>query len=188
MILILYNFGCITLAILLLQPVLFLSIFNHKSFVLKWITSLSCLALITVYKSSSINVNIIQLNALNEHDSYLIIMALFWMNLKCTSYVLDNEIQKNLLDFIFYCFYFPTLLSGPFICYTDFKNCYKILEKRSITKKCVILTRNLTKCLFYWLFGNICLHFCYLSAIGFHPEVMLLLKILKNKQRFITES
>lgn len=132
------------------------------------------LALLNYLKSIVNNPDLIETIKSKDYEIYVLICSLFWMNLKCTSFCLENTENTNALDFLSYCFYPPTVFSGPFILYKDFETCYNSNIEFSLWR-CKKLARNLIKSLFWFSFLYICLHFVYLNASAYHPQVTFLI-------------
>ncbi|CAH1099523.1 unnamed protein product [Psylliodes chrysocephalus] len=169
---ILLKWNYIFLLLLLIQPAVFLNIrylYQNKSSV--WMSSSISLALLNYLKSIVNNPDLIETIKSKDYEIYVLICSLFWMNLKCTSFCLENTENTNALDFLSYCFYPPTVFSGPFILYKDFETCYNSNIEFSLWR-CKKLARNLIKSLFWFSFLYICLHFVYLNASAYHPQLI----------------
>ncbi|KAG5891423.1 hypothetical protein JTB14_031489 [Gonioctena quinquepunctata] len=101
---VLLKLGHIPLFLLLTQPVLFRTVKCLGSEnIYTWICSGASIAYLTIYKSLNTEQDLWDLN---EYESYLFTMALFWMNLKCTSYYLELPKSTNTLDFFSLLFWF----------------------------------------------------------------------------------
>lgn len=160
-----------------LQPIFFYSArFLRQTNFCTWICSCFSLLFITVYKKQ---VLFSENPTANEYQIHLLSVSISWINLKCTSFYLENMNSLNFLNLLTYCFYPPTIFTGPFILYEDFKNIYNVNNKCQNVDKAQKLVKNLMKCIMWYLFGQICLHFVYISATSFQPQVSI--QIFRNK-------
>ncbi|KAL1501940.1 hypothetical protein ABEB36_007167 [Hypothenemus hampei] len=163
-----YFFGLKVTFLVLLEPIFFYFAAKfHKTFVV-WICSIVCLSLISLYKQICATEEFLKSLNLNYFQASLNISVLCWMNLKCTSFCLNES--KMGLNYWSYCMYFPTLLTGPFIPYKDYENMFK--THYNLRQKAVNLTKNVILCLFWWSFSNFWLHFIYINATGFQLELV----------------
>lgn len=111
---------------------------------------------------------------LNEQTAYITIITIFWMNLRCVSYSLDvigSKEKRDLIALISYCLYLPTAFCGPLIPYKDFIDSYK--NNNKLFNRILQLLFDIGRFLFWMFFAEFCLHFIYVNATGFHPEVCL---------------
>lgn len=155
------------LFVLLLQPIWFYCCrFLNQSVFCTWMCSCISLLLITIYKRYT---EFTDLSDANEHLVHLLVVSISWINLRCTSFYLENPLAHNFLSLISYCFYPPTFFTGPFISYEDFKKIY--ITKNRKGNKIQKLLVNLLSCILWYIFGHFCLHFIYVSATSFHPQV-----------------
>lgn len=152
-----------------LQPVLF-SFFRclKQTNICTWLCSCFSLIFIYFYKTHILFSNN---SDSNEYQIHLFSVSLSWLNLKCTSFYLENPKSEDFLNLITYCFYPPTFFTGPFISYKDFKNIYLACNKNK--DKYRQLMKNLMLCLSWYMFGNFCLHFTYVNATSFQPQVSM---------------
>lgn len=95
-----------------------------------------------------------------------------WIHLKCTSFYLENPKSTGFLNLVAYCFYPPTFFTGPFISYEDFRNVYVLSNKNH--NKFKKLAKNLLWCMLWYIFVNFCLHFIYVNATSFQPQVSII--------------
>lgn len=109
---------------------------------------------------------------INHYEAYITIILMCWLNLKCTSYSTTFSVDKNVLDFLSYCLYYPTLFTGPFIPFEDFKQTFLIHSYESFNVRSGKLLKNITRCIFWYTLGNMALHFVYINATGFQLEVI----------------
>ncbi|XP_023029270.1 protein-cysteine N-palmitoyltransferase Rasp [Leptinotarsa decemlineata] len=166
---ILLQLGYVSLFLLLLQPVLFYSVMCLRTeTIYTWICSCTSIALLNVYKSLNTQEDFQELLSLNTYESYLLTMALFWLNLKCTSFFLVKPNSSNPLEFFSYCLYTPTLFTGPFILYSDFQENFVKGPPKGFRK----LAKNLMIILFWYVFGNVCLHFIYVNAASLQLQLI----------------
>ncbi|XP_030751533.1 protein-cysteine N-palmitoyltransferase Rasp isoform X2 [Sitophilus oryzae] len=165
-----YLLGYKILVIIFIQLILFSIVFLWKNKALTWLCSLTCLTLITFYKNLNSTETFLKFFALNHYEAYLNILVLCWLNLKCTSFSVSCEVNMTFLDYISYCFYFPTFITGPFISYNDFKMIYKMKEYGSLDVRLRQFLKNTFRWVLWYQFGNICLHFIYINATSFQSD------------------
>lgn len=156
----------------LLQPILFYAVAGADSKLLIWICNLVCLALITIYKIFCAGEGFLNSLGINHFEAYLNIGLLCWMNLKCTSYFLKPISHSNFLAYLNYCFYFPTLFTGPFIGYEEFKKQYDLKSFEGLDVRLTKLGCNILRCVFWMVFIDFWLHFVYVNATSFQFEVI----------------
>lgn len=163
--------GFISIALILFQPVLFYCILSiSQKLQVVWICSGMSLGLIAYFKHITGNNTYQNLFYINEYDLFLLTLSLSWMCLKCNSYYL-SEYKPRFLDFFGYCFYMPTIFTGPFIPYEDYRRKYVSSKCLPFNKRLKRLLYNILYCLFCFGFGNVCLHFIYIHAAAYHPQV-----------------
>lgn len=179
----LVHVGPLMLCLILLQPIIFYVICNvYKSTTVTWLCTGVSLLFITFCKQVNSNEEFAKFIKFNSQELYLIILTLFWMNLKCTGYFLEKLSSKKLLDYLSYCLYPPTILTGPYIPLRDYLNIYK-LTTLSFQKRVEKLILNLSICLFWFLFTNFCLHYVYVNATSYQPQVRI-----KESPKILCES
>ncbi|XP_018577369.1 protein-cysteine N-palmitoyltransferase Rasp [Anoplophora glabripennis] len=93
------------------------------------------------------------------------------MNLKCTGYFLDKHSSKKLLNFLSYCLYPPTIFTGPFISINDYLNIYNSTAV-PFWKRVQKLILNLGGCIFWYTLTNFCLHYIYVNATSYQPQLV----------------
>ncbi|CAH2005281.1 unnamed protein product [Acanthoscelides obtectus] len=158
--------GSVLFTLLLLQPVIFyVTHCINANTIFKWICSLISLGLIILYKKDY-TATVQEAAGVNDYQIYLFTLSLSWMNLKCTSFYLEEK-TGNILDFFSYCLYFPTIFMGPFILHEDFKVKYSHYTPTKMRVWCFI--KNVLITLFWFLFEGVMLHFVYVNAAAFHP-------------------
>ncbi|KAJ8924428.1 hypothetical protein NQ315_007224 [Exocentrus adspersus] len=167
---VLLDMGYVVVYILLLQPCIFYLLCNfYRNAVITWICSGISLLIITHCKHANLSGNFLKEVRLNEYELYFIVLCLFWMNLKCTSYFMEKQSSKNPLDFFAYCFYPPTVFTGPFIPYEEYLDINKS-RTLSFLERVRKLFLNLSRCLFWFLFMNFILHYVYVNATAYQPR------------------
>lgn len=156
----------------LYQPVIFSYAGKFNSTLLIWTCNFVSLGLIAVFKQ--MNTSELFLNGLgiNHFEAYMSILILCWMNLKCTSFYLNASAKTGILDFLCYCYYFPTVFTGPFIPYEDFKSTYNTKTMENFYARIKRLGKNISRCFFWFIFVNIALHFIYVNATAFQIELL----------------
>ncbi|ERL83691.1 protein-cysteine N-palmitoyltransferase Rasp [Dendroctonus ponderosae] len=160
-----YSMGYRVTLLALLQPAIFrISIVNRNT-ICTWILNILSLALIALYKKMCSQEAFLKYMGLNAFEAYMHILMLCWMNLKCTSYAL-NHTPKRLEEYLSYCFYLPTLFTGPFIDYEDFMKVH-MRKPGTFNLRMKKLMLNILRCLFWMLFSEFWLHFIYVNATSF---------------------
>ncbi|XP_060518879.1 protein-cysteine N-palmitoyltransferase Rasp isoform X2 [Cylas formicarius] len=154
--------------ILLIQPITFIIVGALHSKLCIWICNLTFIGLSAVFKKINSDETFLKQYRINHYETYISILILSWMNLRCTSYYLTTS-KEDIRKFLAYCLYFPTMCTGPFLSFKHFDGMYcKKFEPIAIRIKNLIL--NILRCLIWFTFGEICLHYIYVNATGFQPE------------------
>lgn len=108
---------------------------------------------------------------IDRYQYYLLILAVHWIILRCTSYyidLIDSKKQHVFLQTLAYCLYLPLLFFGPFVSFDDFKRNYSSHNSPNATTE---LLKNIVRFGFWFLFLEFVLHFVYVNAVGFQPQV-----------------
>lgn len=170
--------GLMPLIVLLIQPCIFALINFCRSHIAVWSCNFLSLLLITVFKYLSGQEEYLILFKLSENQSYAVMLAVFWTNLRCVSYSLDilkhNE-HFSVLNFFSYCLYLPTLFCGPFISFKEIQASQKGHEH--LSQRLLTLVVTIIRFTFWLFFIELCLHFIYVNAAGFQPEVCFIFLI-----------
>lgn len=157
----------VSFLILMLQPLFFyLFRFFKQSFLFTWFCSCLSLIFMTIYKSYILSS---EYTNSNKYHIHLFIVSMFWINLKCTSFYLENSNSVHFLNLVSYCFYPPTFFTGPFICYQNYKSIFDVSNQNQARVRKLIT--NVLWCILWYTFGNVCLHFIYVNVTAFYPEV-----------------
>ncbi|CAG9857487.1 unnamed protein product, partial [Phyllotreta striolata] len=160
------NFMC--LLILSIQPLVFYvvkRIYPMKTTII-WLLTSSFLVILNYLKSTISDKEPLETFQLTDCELYSIIIGLFWMNLKCTSYNLETD-KIDLLDFFSYCFYLPTFFTGPFLLYENFRRSFELSNPPPDFTK---FSKNVAKGLLYLLALYTTLHFVYVNAVAYHLQ------------------
>lgn len=171
---VIYNFGCKTFTYFLLQPFLGYLALQFKSRLIVWLYYLLSLIAINYYKY--INAEI--LNVLN-YTEYITTSGIFWINLRCLNYCLEVTTNDHLRKFSFkniitafaYCFYLPFLYTGPLVLFIDFNTALNCKKRRDLSIRVKELIINLMRYIFWLIIFEISLHFVYVSALSYQPQV-----------------
>lgn len=156
--------------ILFLQPLLFYvtRLFIQTNFS-TWICSSLSLLFITICKRYILFS--IYAESSYEYEIHILSVSLSWVNLKCTSYYLENPNCTDFLNMISYCLYLPTIFTGPFILHEDYQKFFG--PSKQIQYRVLKFMKNLMYCIIWYTFGNFCLHFVYVNATSFQPQVSM---------------
>ncbi|XP_056632991.1 protein-cysteine N-palmitoyltransferase Rasp isoform X1 [Diorhabda sublineata] len=169
---ILIKWNYVFLFLILLQPMVFhiCSHFKYRIYSV-WITSGFFLIFLNYFKSTVTGDSIVfHLLNVEDFELYILISSLFWINLRCISFYLETDQNYNLLDVLSYCLYPPTVLTGPFILYNEYQANYYFKEVYLVKFK--QFCKNICRTIIWYIFCHICLHFVYVSATGFHPQMI----------------
>ncbi|XP_014297998.1 protein-cysteine N-palmitoyltransferase Rasp [Microplitis demolitor] len=115
----------------------------------------------------------------NEWE-YILTVTIFWVQLRSISCAVDNitgyrhrnlgGFFRNFIETTAYCLYLPTLCTGPFFLYSDFrKGIYGPNDTwtlRRVGNTCF----NLLRFIFWLLFTELAMHFVYTSAFKSYPR------------------
>lgn len=168
-----YNFDVMVLPIVLFQPVIFeiLSRLKRKSLI--WQFEAICFVLLYGYKRCY-NKKCIPFYNPSYNDHTIVMLSLYWTNLRCISYSLsklDKTIRKTgFIVILSYCLYLPLLTLGPFVDIHDFVKSH-ITSKLTFFKRLTTCCINLGRFVFWWLVIEFFLHYIYSSYLSFYPKV-----------------
>lgn len=159
--------------VLLLQPLFFYFVaFLKQTFLFTWLCSCISLIFINIFKTRVLPSDYLDYD---EYEIHFFTVSMYWINLKCTGFYLEN-FKPDFFSLMSYCFYPPTFFTGPFICYEDYKKVFvDSCNNQAQVRK---LIKNLIWCILWYAFGNFCLHFIYVNATSFQPQVSLVYEIL----------
>lgn len=147
----------------------------HSQFVI-WGCTIALLILLGFFESFSLRDVILEDLGLSLYQYYLVLSVVHWIMLKCTSYFSDVfkcEISHNFVQLSAYCIYLPLLFYGPFIRFNDFKNIYHNDLNQSLKARITQLTLKLLRFSFWFLIVEVTLHFLYVNAASFQPQVSI---------------
>lgn len=141
---------------------------RRKSIV--WICTLVSLVALCMFETSDDKNDILEELSLTRYQYYLLILAVHWIILRCTSYYIDLIDRKKphvFLQTLAYCLYLPLLFFGPFVTFDDFRRTYSQCPSSPING----LIKNIARFAFWLFFLEFALHFVYVNATSFQPEV-----------------
>lgn len=113
------------------------------------------------------------------HQLYFIFVAFGWNTLKCISFSADKikddgkSLHFNLMDFLGYAFYPPTLFMGPHFNYEKYREMllnYGKKDDLKVVERVTKLAKVILLCYGVYLFLQFCLHFLYLSNFTYYDE------------------
>lgn len=165
---ILYQFTNLTAIIILLQPIIIHLFSKSDNRGIIWVGSIISLQIITLFKHLPFYEVDLQID---DVEHFTAVMAVFWTHLRCISYYLDVGSQlhpRNIVEMFAYALYFPTLFTGPFISYSDFKN--TAFTSESKTNRLTIFIIKILRYGFWLIFIEFVMHFIYVNAIYFEIE------------------
>ncbi|XP_074097438.1 protein-cysteine N-palmitoyltransferase Rasp-like isoform X2 [Cotesia typhae] len=115
----------------------------------------------------------------NQEWQYLLTVTIFWTQLRSISCSVDNVTRyqhknlssflKNLIEITAYCLYLPTMFTGPFFLYSDFRKGFNGSEKWTV-RRVGVTVLNLLRYTFWLLVTELMMHFLYTSALKSYPE------------------
>lgn len=114
--------------------------------------------------------------SINEDDNYLIITSSIWMILRCVSFSLDDmetcgkdrsgrQHFVNSLTMLGYSLYLPTMFCGPFISFGQFHSGIKSNFRSWTIKRIKKIILSFARCVFWYFFTQLALHFIYVNAV-----------------------
>ncbi|KAK2587477.1 hypothetical protein KPH14_003181 [Odynerus spinipes] len=175
-----YYLGTLGVLCILIQSSLLhlLSYINNKKII--WLVHILFLFVIHIFKIP--DGMFYQWLQYNDNKHYLLTLAMCWIQLRCISQNMDNlEIYHgthricflyNYLQMLAYCLYLPTLFLGPLILYHEFvKALDELPARRNFTKMQTIII-NLMRYTFWLYFTEFALHFIYINALQYHPQIV----------------
>lgn len=185
---VLYNFGWISLLLMIAQPVIYWSVLICKGTMKSvWICSVICSLMINFIKNlyEMKNYNFLMLTKFNNENFHMVLVAVSWIQLRCISYSLDNiqdemndeklpfvkfkSLKYEIINVLGYSFYLPLLFLGPIILYKDFMKSFHYHSALKVRLYNVFL--NTLRYLIWLFFIELCLHFIYFNALQFYLEV-----------------
>ncbi|KAH0563937.1 protein-cysteine N-palmitoyltransferase Rasp-like [Cotesia glomerata] len=115
----------------------------------------------------------------DQEWQYLLTVTIFWIQLRSISCSVDNVSRyqhknlssffKNFIEITAYCLYLPTMFTGPFFLYSDFRKSLSGSEKWTVHRLGVTVF-NLLRYTFWLLVTELMMHFLYTSALKSYPE------------------
>ncbi|XP_054718024.1 protein-cysteine N-palmitoyltransferase HHAT-like [Uloborus diversus] len=114
-----------------------------------------------------------------ESHLFIFEVGFGWLLIKCLSFAVDSiesGSNKNItiqeLSSVFsYCFYLPTVFTGPILCYTSFKEQVMQVNQQFSAKQYLSKVFHLLYFFLWYLVFELLLHFVYSSAVQYHPEL-----------------
>lgn len=169
---ILYKFKYKAMLFIIMQPLCYQLLFHlFKNKYVLWFYNLLWIMLVNYMKT--FDVNDLNLN-LTHIEFSVVISASYWIGLRCLYYYLMKISCKlkneSILDCLCYCFYLPTLFTGPFLIYNNYKECF-VRNTKTVLARSFELTRNLIRFIFWLFFIEFLLHYVYLNVYAYYPEV-----------------
>lgn len=170
-----FHFGLKNVIYFSLQPFCGYFALQFKSKNKIWIYNVITLTVINYHKY--VNSQIIETYNFND---FITTTAIFWINLRSLNYFLevvtDEEQRKfnfnNILTSFAYCLYLPFLFTGPLVLYTNFKCILEKNTSKDLSHRLKELIINLMRYIFWFMVIEFVLHFCYITALSYQPQVI----------------
>ncbi|XP_050421606.1 protein-cysteine N-palmitoyltransferase HHAT [Adelges cooleyi] len=171
-----YNFGLLPIFIYAGMTLIYYCLmFAHDKLII-WITSVFLLGVWSYY---DFLFEYLDTNT-NEENSYLLLLTLYWHQLRCISFALsslerDSREWKNYIHFLAYSFYLPSFFFGPIIIYEKIIDTPKnYTNTKSLPKRVITLILNVIR-YFGWMFvAEFVLHYIYVNMF------LQNIKVIKN--------
>ncbi|XP_036149244.1 protein-cysteine N-palmitoyltransferase HHAT isoform X2 [Monomorium pharaonis] len=114
---------------------------------------------------------------ITDEKHYVLTLILCWIHLKSISHnmdSIDNQFvsSNNFIQKLAYCLYLPTLFLGPLILYHEFVESINRQQQYWNCQKLLTFILNLVRYIFWLYFTELSLHFVYVNAIQYHPQVV----------------
>ena len=164
------NSNTYLLIIVLYQPLCFKLFGIFRSKLVIWLCAVLNLILLHYFKEAAFDERSLNVFGISEKQHFATVLAVYWVNLRCISYCLDQiNSDKDIVGILAYCLYLPLLYTGPIILYDDFqKSRYHSI---TLAKRIETLFFNILRFVFWYLVTEFLLHFIYVNAISFQPSV-----------------
>ncbi|XP_077296557.1 protein-cysteine N-palmitoyltransferase Rasp [Arctopsyche grandis] len=187
-----YNFGSVTLLIMLSQPVIYWCVLICRGTIGSiWICSFVCLLMINIMKNlyDMNSYHFLMLTKFNNEKFYMVLVALSWIQLRCISVSLESiadtkndqnyrsvrfriSIHKyRIIHMLSYSLYLPLLFLGPLILYKDFQKSFNV-PTSPFKRRLFNLIANLSRYLTWLSFIEFCLHFVYFNALQYDLKII----------------
>ncbi|KAK5648704.1 hypothetical protein RI129_003596 [Pyrocoelia pectoralis] len=168
-----HNVGSIGVIVIIFQPVLFNYMSLGRRKYVPWVLTGLCLIVVIYLKSAHFSKYQVKHFKLTEVQTYILMVSLCWVNLRCLSYCLDNVHEKyKFIHFLSYCLYLPTLFVGPFIQFKDFNENFNYNEYEGLQKRFLQLTMNILR-YGWWIFiTELSLHYFYINALSYQTKLL----------------
>ncbi|KAL6437124.1 hypothetical protein ACFW04_005012 [Cataglyphis niger] len=170
-----YYIGLLGALCALLQPSL-LHIITYKcSKDIAWLIHVSFLFVIHILKIP--NGTFQNWLGFDDEQHYILTLTMCWIHLRSISYNMDSIDDKflnsnNFIQKLAYCLYLPTLFSGPLILYHEFVESINQPHQYWNCQKLQIFVLNLIRYMFWLYLTELLLHFIYVNAIQYHPQIV----------------
>ncbi|XP_014478468.1 PREDICTED: protein-cysteine N-palmitoyltransferase Rasp [Dinoponera quadriceps] len=113
----------------------------------------------------------------NDEQHFILTLTMCWMHLRSISYNMDSIDGQlsginRFIQRLAYCLYLPTLFLGPLILYHEFVDSINQPYRYWNYKKLQTFVLNLIRYMFWIYFTELLLHFLYINAIQYHPQIV----------------
>ncbi|ALC45064.1 rasp [Drosophila busckii] len=133
---------------------------KRRSKKVTWLLAISWLCFMDVVKN-----NDWWMRQVDFAETVMVVVSFGWSVLRGCSYCLTKSSTNNLVDFLGYMLYFPSLTTGPLISYERYRT------KRE-TNGWPHLLQSLLRCAFWWLVVQVSFHYIYVPYMTKHVEVV----------------
>lgn len=168
-----YTVGCIGITLLSVVLLLYETIGNLRKKTAVWLCTLVHLLLLCLFENFEHKDAILENLHMTRHHYYLLLLAVHWIILRCTSYyidLIDYKREHIFLQTLAYCLYLPLLFFGPFVNFEDFNKNYSCRSFNHNRKTELLI--NMIRFGFWLIFLEFILHFIYVNAVAFQPQVV----------------
>ncbi|XP_057327716.1 protein-cysteine N-palmitoyltransferase HHAT-like [Microplitis mediator] len=119
---------------------------------------------------------------LDNEWNYLLTVTIFWVQLRSVSCAVDNitgyrhrnlaGFFRNFIETTAYCLYLPTLCTGPFFLYADFRKGINGPNDKWTLRRVATTCFNLLRFIFWLLFTEFSMHFLYITAFKYQARAV----------------
>ncbi|XP_008553452.1 protein-cysteine N-palmitoyltransferase Rasp [Microplitis demolitor] len=119
---------------------------------------------------------------LNNEWNHLLTVTIFWVQLRSISCCVDNitgyrhrnlgGFFRNFIETTAYCLYLPTLCTGPFFLYSDFRKGINGPTDKWTLRRAGNTCFNLLRFIFWLLFTELLMHFLYITAFKYQARAV----------------
>ncbi|XP_032672275.1 protein-cysteine N-palmitoyltransferase Rasp isoform X1 [Odontomachus brunneus] len=170
-----YYLGILGFLCILLQPVFLHILTCMCTKNIAWCIHVFCLFIIHVLKTPDGTFQ--SWLRFSDEEHFILTLTMCWIHLRIISHNMDNIDEQlsginKFIQRLAYCLYLPTLFLGPLILYHEFVESVNQPYQYWNYRKLQTFALNFIRYMFWIYFTEFLLHFLYINAIQYHPQVV----------------